>query len=169
MIARLSGLLTAFGLAGIGGFLFHLRQIAIPLPVFISLACVGLGFLTAIAAAIFGRQAATGLLRTRGTVVILVLCGVSAVVIAVAGALLQMAIGLAVANSLQINQAEYESIGIASTRLLTPSFFVVLHGVVCFGIGLAGLQRQSRALLISGLLVSMPTLYLLISYARAPM
>lgn len=169
MICILSGLLTVIGMVGAGAFLLHLRRVIDMLPVSIPLACLGLGVLITMAVVGISRITVTGLLRKRGTVSVVIVCVGGAIAVAVAGALLQMGVSLAVASSLQADHFEYERIGVASTRLLTPSFFVVLHGVMCFSFGYSGLRRQSRPMLLVGLLLSMPTLYLLVSYANAPL
>lgn len=169
MIVPLSGLLAAIGLAGATGFLFHLRRIVDTLPVPVSLACAGLGVLTAMVAVGLGRQATIGLLRQRSTVSVLVLCAAGALFASVVGALLQVGVSLVLAHSMQVDQSEYERMGVASTRLLTPAFIVVFHGVVCSSLAYAGLRRHSQSILLGGLLLSLPTLYFLVKYANAPL
>lgn len=169
MTIPLGGFLALLGALGFGAFLLHLRQIATAVPQLVLVVLILLTGVGLLGGLLFARRLSTGWWRLRSTALVAVLAIFVATVFAVGGALLQMAGVFAMAYALPVEYLDYGSMGIAATRLLVPSFFAVLHCLLCFLLAITGLRRRSTPLLSTGVFVSALTLCVLVGYARVPL
>jgi hypothetical protein len=150
---------------GAGSFIFSLRRFLYDAPIFTIYICTTLILLIIVSITSFNRALKTDWLRSRNQIILVLFCIFTSLVVAVLVSLLQVKLFMEITKLLQMSSLKFEEMRTASSLLLAPNFFIILHVFLCISFGLLGFRLRFQYVSIAGVFFSLPTLYFLINYA----